>query len=336
MTADVEGIDIHAHGVPRAFLEAVRASALGGVSVEAGDDRYVVRFPGEQPLRPVAGNMLRFEERLGWLDGQGMRQQLVAPWLDVHGQQLPAADGGTWVRELNDAMAEAVAPSGGRLLAHATLHLADAGTAARELERAVTGLGMTGCMLPTHFPGGELSDARYDAVWEAAQSLAVPVVLHPPTESPSACAFEGLSHLRGVYGRTLDTTLAATQLIVTGVLDRFPDLRLVLVHGGGFLPYQTGRLDREYVGGDAPLPSELVRRFHYDTVAMSAPALRLLFDLVGAGQVMIGSDYAAGPKERPGAGITKALEETGEDEATRRLVLRDTAEALFRTTAAAR
>lgn len=331
MSITVDGIDIHAHGVPVQFLEEVKRTRLGGVDVAAADGGYIVTFPGCAPLRPAAGIMLDFSKRLGWLDGQGMRQQLIGPWLDVHGQELPPTDGQEWVRQLNDAMAESISGSGRRLLAHATLHLADPQAAARELERGTTRLGMTGCMIATDLPHGALDENRYDALWEAAQSLDVPVVLHPLMNGPAACMFQHLPRFKNLYGRTIDTTVIATRLILAGVFDRFPKLRLVLVHGGGFLPYQTGRLDREFGGKEGKLPSDHVKRFYYDTVFMSTPALQLLFSLVGTGQVMIGSDYAAGPVERPGPRLTEALDATGIDAASRKMIVRDTAESLFRT-----
>ncbi|HUF81593.1 MAG TPA: amidohydrolase family protein [Burkholderiales bacterium] len=333
MSAAADGIDIHAHGVPRQFLEEVKRTRLGKVDVAAADGGYVLTFPGCAPLRPAAGIMIDFTKRLGWLDGQGMSQQLIGPWLDVHGQELPPADGQEWVRQLNDAMAETVSGSARRLLAHATLHLADPQAAARELERCAGKLGMTGCMIPTNLPQGELSEIRYDALWEAAQSLDIPVVLHPLMDGPAACMFQHTPRFKNLYGRTIDTTIVATQLILAGVFDRFPRLRLVLVHGGGFLPYQTARLDREF-GKNGKLPSDTVKRFYYDTVFMSAPALQLLFSLVGTGQVMIGSDYAAGPVERPGPKLTESLDAAGIDARARKMVVRDTAESLFRTAGA--
>ena len=333
MESTVHGIDIHAHGVPKQFLEDVRRTRLAGVEVTAAEKGgYIVTFPGCAPLRPAAGIMLDFTQRLAWLDGQGMEQQLIGPWLDVHGQELPSADGSIWVRQLNDAMAESIADSGRRLLAHATLHLADTESAARELERCVKQHGMTGCMIPTNLPEGALHDSRFDALWEAAQSLDVPMVLHPLMDGPAACMFQHLPRFKNLYGRTIDTTVAAAQLILAGVFDRYPKLRLVLVHGGGFLPYQSARLDREFGGSEGRLPSDYMKRFYYDTAIMSAPALQLLFALVGTGQVMIGSDYAAGPVERPGPKLTDALDATGIDGAARRSVLRDTAESIFRTT----
>ena len=331
MCGDIDGIDVHAHGVPPQFMEAVKKSGLGGVKVEGGNGSYTVTFPGAEPLRPVTGVMVDFKERLNWMDGQGMRQQLIAPWLDVHGQELPAADGQEWVRQLNDAMAEQVSGSGGRLLAYATLHLADAKAAARELERCASKLKLTGSMLPTFFPQGEIHDARYDAVWEAAQALDIPLVLHPTTDSPSACMFEATPKFKGLYGRTMDTTVAATQLIMNGVFDRFPKLRLVLVHGGGFLPYQSGRVDREFKGPTGQSFTEYVQRFYYDTCLMTKHSLRMLFDLVGTGQVMIGSDYAATSVERKSVKLTAALDAAGVDAAARKKVVHETAHSIFRT-----
>ena len=134
MNTAIDGIDVHAHGVPRQFLEEVKRTRLGGVDVAAAEGGgYIVTFPGCKPLRPAAGIMLDFTQRLSWLDGQGMQRQLIGPWLDVHGQELPAADGQAWVRQLNDALAGSIASSGRRLLGHATLHLADPQAAAREL-----------------------------------------------------------------------------------------------------------------------------------------------------------------------------------------------------------
>src|SRR4051812_33561319 len=76
-----DGIDVHAHGVPQQFLEEVKRTRLGGVDVTDADGGYVVTFPGRKPLRPAAGIMLDFTHRLGWLDTQGMQQQLIGPWL---------------------------------------------------------------------------------------------------------------------------------------------------------------------------------------------------------------------------------------------------------------
>ena len=325
------GIDVHGHGVPAGFLESINKSRQAGVEVDASEGRYVLTFPGKQPLRPVQGRMLDFEQRLKWLDEEGMDHQLIAPWLDVHGQELPVADGHDWVRRLNDSMAEAVAGSGGRLRAHSTLYMADPSGAAAELERATRELGMPGSMIPTNFPGGDLADPTYDALWEAAQSLGVPITLHPPTVGPSSCV-AGMDQFGGLYGRLIDTTMIAARILLAGVFDRYPDLQMVLVHGGGMLPYQTGRLDREHAEGRLgkglkSIPSDYVKRFHYDTVLIDTHALGMLLELVGAGRVMIGSDYPFSVGAPPLAG---ALGEVTRDPSVRQAVTHDNAAALFK------
>lgn len=329
---DTWGVDVHGHAVPERFLQEMARTRFAGVGVDASEGRYVLTLPDGKTLRPCAGTMLDFAGRPAWLDGQGLRTQLVAPWLDVQGQELAAVEGSVWVRELNNAMAEAVRASARRLWPHATLHMADAATAARELERAVRDLGMTGCMLPTNFPGGHLAESRYDALWEAAASLGVPIVLHPPTVAPSGCLFAGdMPDFRALYGRLIDTTLTAARLVVAGVLDRFPGLQLLLVHGGGFLPYQTGRLEYEYGAKlEGRSPTDEVRRFLYDTTLLSHAAVRMLVELVGEGRLMLGSDYGSAPAQRVVGRVAEGVTRAALDDAARRAILRENAERIFR------
>jgi aminocarboxymuconate-semialdehyde decarboxylase len=308
------------------------ASRLADVEVVNTDDGYVLTFPGGKPLRPVAGTMLSHEDRLAWLDGQGLERQLVAPWLDVMGQELPPAAGREWVRALNDALAEDVAGTKDRVLALATVHLGDGAAAAGELERAVGELGLRGCMIPTNSPVGALSDPSYDPLWAVAESMRVPVILHPPTISPSNALFAGRpAAYRGVFGRLIDTTLVAADLVVSGVLDRFPRLEIVLVHGGGFFPYQYNRFAREFVHGSdgAETPPDYLRRFSYDTAMMSPEALTLLFATVGCERVLLGSDYGAQPRYRNSGLQTAALRECASDPAVYDAVVAGNAAKLF-------
>lgn len=323
-------IDVHGHGVPRGFLEEIRRSAMAGVSVEADESTYRLQFPGESPLRPITGIMLDYANRSGWLDQQHVATQVIAPWLDIHGQQLSAPEGQAWVRLLNDAMAEAVAESPGRLKAHATLHLADPAAAARELERAHHELAMTSCMIPTTVPMGYLPALQLDDLWEAAAGLDVPVVLHPPTHAPSSVLFERFPKLR-TLGRAIDTTVAAAGLITSGLLDRFPSLQLVLVHGGGFLPYQIRRLDEGFQADKETLPSDYVKRLYYDTTLMTSAALRMLHDYVGPSHIMVGSDYAATPAAGLSPdGLTTNVLQANISEADTALILRDNAQHIFK------
>jgi aminocarboxymuconate-semialdehyde decarboxylase len=324
-------IDVHGHCVPEAFLDEVLRRKPFGVHAELVDGKYLLTFPGQKQLRPVAGVMLDTTDRGDWFQQQQIGHQVVAPWLDVHGQDLPAADGAVWVRELNDAMAETVADTSRRLSAHATLHLADPEAAATELRRAVEELGMRGAMIPVAQPVGRLSDPGFDALWEVATALDAPITLHPPTKAPSNDLMTQFPALKGLFGRQIDSTLTTAELIATGVFDRFPDLKIVVVHGGGFLPYQSTRFDRDAKGGevDRRLPSEVVGSLYYDTVLMSAAAVRFLYDSVGSQRVMVGSDFGAAPKERAGVQVIAAVRDASEDNDVTQAVLAGNAQTLF-------
>jgi aminocarboxymuconate-semialdehyde decarboxylase len=133
-----------------------------------------------------------------------------------------------------------------------------------------------------------------DEFWSAAVDLAVPIFIHPtqPTPLPRTRSY-GLNQ---IVQYTYDTTASVGSLIFSGVLDRFPDLTLILSHGGGYFPYQAGRFDRVYrdlKGPTAPAqaPSAYLRRFFYDTILHHPVALRYLRDLVGSDRLLLGTDY---------------------------------------------
>jgi aminocarboxymuconate-semialdehyde decarboxylase len=190
---------------------------------------------------------------------------------------------------------------------------------------------MRSAMIPAAQPVGRLSDPGFDALWSVATELDVPIVLHPPTKAPSNDLMAQFPALNGLFGRQIDTTLTTAELVQTGVFDRFPGLRLVVVHGGGFLPYQAARFDRDAKGGqpDRRLPSDVVRSLYYDTVLLSSAAVRFLYDYAGAERVLIGSDFGAAPKERAGVQVTAAVRGAADDPGVTDAVLAGNARVLF-------
>ncbi|HEX6511536.1 MAG TPA: amidohydrolase family protein, partial [Chloroflexota bacterium] len=253
-------------------------------------------LPGGKKLRPLAGKMLDFEERVRWLDEHGMRGQLVSPWLDLQGYEL-GAKAADWTKVLNDALAEACVGSNGRLIALGTLPFGDPAATLQELRRLVQELKLPGVMISTNPGSTNLWDGSLDEVWSAAEDLGATIVLHPPTIGP-ASSIPDSAEFGNLWHRLIDTTLVASRLILAGVLDRHQRLRLVLVHGGGFLPFQIGRFDRSYEIGSHPTaamaksaPGDYLGSFYYDTCVMTPPAIRLLCDVVGPERVVLGSDY---------------------------------------------
>jgi aminocarboxymuconate-semialdehyde decarboxylase len=294
-------IDIHGHGVPPGLVAQARehGARYGGVTVEGDAAAPVFTFPGAKTLRPVPAGMIDVEDRCAWLDAHGVAAQLVGPWLDVQGTGLAPEQGRAWASMVNDAMAEWCAASGGRLVPLASMHLADATAAAKELERAARELGCVGAMLPTHHAYGALTVDGWEPLWEVAEAEQLPIILHPPVAGPTMLeGQEKTLAFRSLWGRPMDTTVVAASLLLDGLFERYPRVRVVLVHGGAYLPYQAGRLDGEVANGrvasrlaDGVVPSSHVGNFYFDTTLMSAAAIRLLVDSYGADHVAIGSDY---------------------------------------------
>ena len=168
--------------------------------------------------------------------------------------------------------------------------------AAAELRHAVVELGMDGVEIATTVDGRDLDDPDLEPFWAAAEELRCLVLIHPY----ASLAGRGVSRyfLNNLVGNPAESTVALAHLVFGGVLERHPGLRVCMVHGGGFAPYQLGRwdhgFDRNARGAAANLtrpPSDWVRGVFHDTVLHSPASLRFLLDVVGADHVVLGSDY---------------------------------------------
>ncbi len=289
-------IDVHAHYIPPEFLAAVeRESSRYGVGLDRGADGSVrLLFPGQATTRPVLPALLDLERRVRDLDTAGVHHQVLATWMDAVGYALPPEQGARWSRRFNECLAETLrAPAArGRFSGVATVPLQDGARAAAELEHAVHVLGLRGVQIGTNVLGRGLDAAGLDPFWEAAAALRVPVILHPwHVAGEERMQRHGMIRL---VGYPADTTLAAGAIIFGGIAERFPALEIVLVHAGGFYPYQAGRLQRAWTLAPAPKPArsalDHLRWFHYDTIAHLPEALRYLVGLVGPERLLLGSD----------------------------------------------
>jgi aminocarboxymuconate-semialdehyde decarboxylase len=289
-------VDVHVHFLsPRAIEAARQAPERYGVRVLDGDARPRLVVGTEAPTRPLLEALYTLGAHLAFLDAQRIDAAVFGPLMDVAGYSLPPAQGAAWSRVQNEALAESLAAGGGRHAGLATVPLQDPARAAEELRVAVRSLGLRGAMVDPNALGRPLGDRAFDPFWKTAAELGAPVILHPFLLE--AVERFGRHYLHNLVGYPFETTLAAASLIFGGTLDRFPSLDVVLVHGGGFLPYHVGRFDRGHVtrpesrADGAALPSGYLRRFHYDTLVQFSPALSYLANLVGADRVLLGSDH---------------------------------------------
>jgi aminocarboxymuconate-semialdehyde decarboxylase len=285
-------IDVHAHVIPPVLVEAMRkGNAPDEIRLDRVDGapwvehRQGYRYPLLAAFHDVAA-------RLEAMDRAGVDHALlsVAPplflyWIDPS----EAADA---ARTVNDAVRAMARQAPERFSAMATLPLQNPDEAVAELRRC-SSLGFVAAQIGPHCEGVPLDGSELRPVLRAAAEAELPLVLHPYYVGGST----GLDdfYLTNLQGNPWQTAVSASRLILSGTLDELPELACVLVHGGGHLPYQIGRLDHGHrVRPEAALPrrmpSEYLRRFHYDTLTHNPRVLGWLLDQVGGDRVLFGTD----------------------------------------------
>lgn len=308
-------VDVHAHVIPPALVGAMRAGdAPDGIAVESVDGSpWVVHRQGYR--YPLLDAFHDVEVRLHTMDRQGVDHALLsaAPplflyWIDA-GEAVDAA------RAVNDAVAQMAAQAPDRFTGVATLPLQDPGAAVAELQRCVREHGMTSAQIGPHCEGVPLDDESLRPVLAAASELNLPLIVHPyyVGTSPGLDDF----YLTNLQGNPWQTAVCASRLILSGALDDLPTLDCVLVHGGGHLLYQVGRLDHGYrvrpeAQAPAGQPSDYLRRFHYDTLTHRPESTRWLVEQVGADRVLYGTDVPFDMGGGPLADQLKGLDLSGE------------------------
>lgn len=289
-------IDVHGHLVPE-FIFEDHHEELGeiGISTEVADGSYFL-MRGSDKLGPIRPGMSKTSKRLEWMDSRGIHEQWVSPWMDLFTwTSFSESEVLKWYEIINASMSKSADLSSGRLGALGALHLADPERVVNDLPEQVKKLNWTGLMLNTH-PGeiSSLTQPELSKFWEAVEKSDLPVLLHPPSNGPSCQITPNL--LQNITGRLVDTTMLITEMILSGFMERFPKLKLIVVHGGGLLPYQSFRLDGLHRAGLMPQGSpngpisEQLSKFFYDTVALDPLSIELLVSRVGIDRVLLGSD----------------------------------------------
>ena len=252
--------------------------------------------------RQVSGEMLaRIRERitgvarrLAEMDAAGIDIQVISPAPNHYCYWADEELGLALARSVNDHLAGVAASHPERLMAFATVPMQSPRSAVAELQRCVRELGMRGVEISSNVNGEELADPRFHPFFAAAEELGVVVFIHPSGFTGG----ERLSHyhLNNVIGNPLDTTVALSHLIFSGTLDRFSGLKLLLAHGGGWMPAYSGRFDHaHHARGDCRHcqhpPSHYLRRTFFDTVVFDPEQLRYLVRRFGASQLLAGTDF---------------------------------------------
>lgn len=306
--------DIHAHYVPPHLLNAIAARGRDiGVTLEtSAGNAPAVHFKYGFKTRPFFPKLIEpVALRHAWLDEQGIDVQIVGTWPDIFGYGLAADDCAAWHQMLNDTLAEWCSENSDRFAWIGSVPLVDAKAAAIEIARAVA-LGACGIIISSNVENVNIGELSLDPFWRAAEALDIPILIHPVLVGsvPRAAKF-GLTQ---VAQYTFDTTLGVGSLLMSGVLDRFPALKLVISHGGGTFPYLAGRFDIMHrrmdraAQGDvaAKLPSAYASQMTYDSIVHAPKALRFLIDMVGLDNVVLGTDYSFPPADMEPLALLRA------------------------------
>src|SRR5262245_1233248 len=235
------------------------------------------------------------QERLKDMDRMGITIQAISPgpnqfyyWTDGELSVKVA-------RLQNDRTAEIVRAHPDRFVGMGTLPLQDTGKAVQELERVVKELGFHAVEISSNVAGMDFDDPRFEPFWAKVQELDVLVFVHPVGFSDAARLKD--YYLNNVIGQPLEEAVFVSRLIFAGVLERYPNLKIVVGHGGGYLPYYPGRMDHAYqVRPESKKhisrpPSEYLKKFYFDSIVYQEPSLENLVRFAGSDHVLLGTDY---------------------------------------------
>lgn len=288
-------VDVQAHVLPRVYLARLLEESDYPRVERDGEQLWVHSGPGLRT--PVRSAMVDLEARLADMDAVGVDVQLLST-------TLPGAEmfhnrdfGIDLARAANDDLAHIVRSAPDRFLGMAALPLQEPSAARTELHRAATELGFPAACLYTNVGGRMLDDptVELDALFSLAEALDVPLFLHPTY--PVVAPYLQDHNLIPIVGFMLDTTLAVTRLIFSGLLARHPALKLIVHHLAATLPFLIKRID--YESGRMPngwasigeVPSQALKRLWVDTVNPDPAAIRMARDVFGVDRLLFGTDH---------------------------------------------
>jgi aminocarboxymuconate-semialdehyde decarboxylase len=304
-------VDSHFHWWPKSVFEELkkrtdfpraRSNDKGGYDLLAA--------PGVERNGGWA-DWFDIEKQFEYLDSTGYDMDVVCSVGPINSffSEIPADIGHHLAQMWNDEMAGVQNKYAGRVWASAMISMADPKLAIDELERAVTKLGLIGVNIPGSVGvSGRIDTPELEAFYTRVEQLGVPIFMHP-TDAAFSDILDGYDGaLYNSLGRVIDVSVSAYRLVLSGIMERHPNLKVFMSHTGGALPYQAGRMDKNSKAAKLPKPpSTYLKRFYTDTVSPHSLGVKFAVEFYGVDHVMYGSDY---PCWDPKAAL-KVFEECG-------------------------
>ncbi len=288
-------IDVHNHFYPERFLKQLeKDGGSAGVTVEKDEwDRAILVQNGTRVVT-ITPPMSDINLRLKDMDEAGFDKQILTlsiPSVDI----FPVEIGETLARVVNDEIAEISSDHPDRFTGFATLPFLDPDRTIKELERCIGTLGFRGACIGSNINSMNLDDSRLFPFYERMNDYAMPIHIHPRTPNDKETYKD--YRLGPMIGFEVDLCIAVVRIVMGGILDKFPNLKFVVSHLGGAIPYLAERIQNCYeaypecqvnISGPA---KDYLKRFYYDTVSFFEPALMCAYNFVGAERMILGSDY---------------------------------------------
>jgi aminocarboxymuconate-semialdehyde decarboxylase len=282
----MRAIDIHAHLTPQCFQREVLAGRTWHGMTSAEGELF-------NPM-----NAWTPEERLADMKSLGVDVQVVSTNVAFYKYDQDVATTTTIARACNDEVHQMTVDYPDRFAGLATLPMQDIKAAIGELERGVMQLGLKGAMINDHINGRTFDEPEFMPFWKESEQMGAVIFIHQARPTLVLQRI-GRYHLANTIGNLVDRAVTFASFVFGGVMDQCPDLKVCLAHGGGYTCFGIGRMDRGWqVRSEARMhidkpPSAYLRKFYYDCLTHSEPALRMLLDAVGADRVVLGTDWPA-------------------------------------------
>jgi aminocarboxymuconate-semialdehyde decarboxylase len=288
-------IDIHSHFIPERFIERVKKDPNQfGIQVEQHEDleyfnhKEGFKYPLSRTFYDVNAKLQDMETKKLDISVLSAPPTIFYYWSDIETAKLVC-------RTFNDSVSEFVRANPDRFAGMGIVPLQDTSEAVAELQRCHDELGLKAIEVGSHFEGLQYDDERFVPFFRKAEELDILLFFHPYYLGNR----KGLEsyYLTNILGNLIDTSVAISHIVFGGLLQRFPKLKLYFAHGGGFIPYQVGRLEHGHkVRGETKIhlalsPTKDVSKLIFDTITFNTDALQFLIQTQGEDHVVMGTDF---------------------------------------------
>lgn len=286
-------LDLHTHYYPEVYFEKIRDLPSEFSFDKSPSGQTIIKYRGAR-FFGVTPPMTNVAQRLEDMDRVGIDVEVVSLstpnvfFTDAQHQPEIA-------RMVNDSYAELIAEHPTRFKGFASIPMDDPDAALAELHRAIDELKLNGVILLSNIGGKPLTSPEYRQFFSEANRMKLCILLHPMLPANTEPFREYV--LGPIVGFMFDTTLAVARMCFDGMLREFPDIRWIVAHLGGAVPYLMERMDngwRDFSECRAKideLPSVYLKRLYYDTVNFNPHMLNMARHMMGAEHLVMGSDY---------------------------------------------